>query len=122
MQTAPSPSSSGLFGVLRVVVGIGGALLLGLGLALLVIGVPVIPMIVAGLVGVVAAIAERTRYRSQAAERASAPPGPGGGEPEAALEPRFRPTTEVFVDPTTRGVLRVCRDPACGERRYRSEG
>lgn len=121
MQTTPAPSSSGLFGVLRIVVGIGGALLLGLGLALLVIGVPSIPMIVAGLVGVIAAVAERTRYRSQAAERASASPGPGGGEP-AALEPRFRPTTEVFVDPTTRRVMRVWSDPASGERRYRAEG
>ncbi len=116
-----SPSSSPLFPVLRLLVGVGGAILLGLGLALLAIGVPQIPLIVLGAVGVVAAIWERTRYRSEAAEREAAAPGPGGGEPDTPLEPRFQPTDEVFVDPTTNRVMRVHLDTATGERRYRAE-
>ena len=117
-----SPSSSALFPVLRLLVGIGGAILLGLGLVLLLAGVPIIPLIGAGAVGVVAALWERTRYRSEAAERSSARPGPGGGEPDVALEPRFRRTEEVFIDPTSSRVMRVYVDPTSGERRYRAEG
>ena len=37
------------------------------------------------------------------------------------MEPRFRRTDEVFVDPTTRRRMRVWLDPANGERRYRAE-
>ena len=50
---------------------------------------------------VVVVAIERQRYRSDAAERTNAAAGPGGGEPAGALEPRFRPTAEVFIDPTT---------------------
>jgi hypothetical protein len=68
----------------------------------------------------VAVVLQRNRYRSGAAERAHAEPGPGGGEP-GVLEPRFVPTNEVFTDPTTRLVMRVFVDPRTGERRYRAE-
>jgi hypothetical protein len=34
------------------------------------------------------------------------------------VEPRFRPTPEVFVDPTTATRMRVLVDPRTGERRY----
>lgn len=115
------PSSSGLFPALRLVVGIGGAILLAVGVALTVVGVPMLAAIVLGAIGVVTAVWERTRYRSEAAERASAPPGPGGGEPAESLEPRFRATDERFVDPTSGRVMRVYADPASGERRYRAE-
>ena len=115
------PSSSGLFPALRLVVGVGGAILLASGVVLTVVGVPMIAPIVLGAIGVVTAIWERTRYRSEAAERASAPPGPGGGEPAAPLDPRFRATDERFVDPTSGRVMRVYADPASGERRYRAE-
>jgi hypothetical protein len=65
---------------------------------------------------------ERGRYRSAAAERTNAFVGPGGGEPAGTkLEPRFRPTGEAFIDPTTGVQLRVAVDPATGERRYLSE-
>lgn len=75
-----------------------------------------------GAVLVVGAVIERMRYRSAAAERGQAPPGPGGGEPvDAPLESRFRPTDERFVDPTTHHTMRVWLDPATGERRYRAE-
>jgi hypothetical protein len=66
---------------------------------------------------------ERQRYRSAAAEQSNLPAGPGGGEPEAlSLEPRFRPTSEVFIDPTSGRRMRVVVDPSNGERRYVAEG
>jgi hypothetical protein len=72
---------------------------------------------------VVVVAIERNRYRSDAAEQTNATPGPGGGEPsDGPLEPRFRPTAEVFIDPTTGRQMRVVVDPASGERRYVAEG
>jgi hypothetical protein len=71
---------------------------------------------------VVAVAAERQRYRSEAAERSNAQPGPGGGERTGEiLEPRFRTTAEAFVDPTTGHRMRVLVDPKTGERRYVAE-
>ena len=49
------------------------------------------------------------------------------GDPEmmeamdALLEPRFRPTDEVFIDPTSGRKMRVWLDPRSGERRYRAD-
>jgi hypothetical protein len=75
-----------------------------------------------GGVLVVAVAAERQRYRSAAAEHGGQPAGPGGGEtPGAPVEPRFRPTAEVFLDPTSGHRMRVLVDPATGERRYVAE-
>ena len=72
---------------------------------------------------VIAVAIERTRYRSDAAEKVNAAPGPGGGEPnEGRLDPRFRMTSEVFIDPTSGHRMRVLVDPASGERRYVAEG
>lgn len=72
---------------------------------------------------VVVVAIERHRYRSDAAERSNAAIGPGGGEPtDAPLEPRFRPTAEVFMDPTSGRRMRVLIDPSNGERRYVAEG
>jgi hypothetical protein len=65
---------------------------------------------------------ERSRYRSETAERSNASPGPGGGEPAGALEARFRATSEMFIDPTSGHRMRVLVDPATGERRYVAEG
>jgi hypothetical protein len=76
-----------------------------------------------GALFVVAVAIERQRYRSEAAERSNGATGPGGGEPAgAALDPRFRPTTELFIDPTTGKRMRVLVDPKTGERRYLAEG
>lgn len=70
-----------------------------------------------------AGIYERRRYRNADAELAGDATGPGGGEPAGApLDARFRPTDEVFVDPTTGHKMRVLVDPRTGERRYRAEG
>jgi hypothetical protein len=74
-----------------------------------------------GGVAIVAVTLERSRYRSQAAERSSGDPGPGGGEPSAPTAP-FQATDELFVDPTSGKRLRVYLNPATGERRYHAEG
>ena len=77
----------------------------------------------AGAVLLVGAVIEPMRYRSLPADRAGHPPGPGGGEPvDVSLEPRFQPTAEVFVDPTTHVRMRVFVDARTGERRYVPEG
>jgi hypothetical protein len=84
-------------------------------------GVPALWLIVTGGTLIVAAVLERTRYRSEAAERANEPAGPGGGETPGVVETRFRPTDEVFVDPTTGRRMRVLLDARTGERRYVAE-
>jgi hypothetical protein len=76
--------------------------------------------ILIGAAILVAATLQRARYRSEQAEMTNAEPGPGGGEPDY-LEPRFLATTEVFVDPTTKRLMRAYVDPRTGERRYRAE-
>jgi hypothetical protein len=64
---------------------------------------------------------ERMRYHSAAAEPPAPATSPGGEAAGESLEPRFRPTPEVFVDPTSGTTMRVFIDPATGERRYRVE-
>ena len=66
-------------------------------------------------------VIERNRYRSEASDRSFDVTGPGGGEPDGTLDPRFRPTDEMFVDPTTRRRMRVYLDNRSGERRYVAE-
>lgn len=78
--------------------------------------------VLGGLALMVGALIERVRYRSEAADRDGAPAGRAGGEPsKATIEPRFRRTAEVFVDPTTQQPMRVWLDPVSGERRYLAE-
>jgi hypothetical protein len=105
-------------------------LVLGLGLVLTIVGLSLVgqqsgeglyPLVI-GLALIVAAVIERMRYRSGEAERNASAPGPGGGEPAGtSLDPRFRPTEERFVDPTTGVRMRVWLDPVVGERRYMAE-
>jgi len=100
-------------------------MLLGLGIIGTVSGATIIGLQVFGFGAflVVAVAIERTRYRSDAAEKSNDAPGPGGGEPdEGRLDPRFRVTSEVFIDPTSGHRMRVLVDPASGERRYVAEG
>ena len=101
-------------GVLMALVGLGAAGMGG--------GISGLWLTVMGVVLVVAALVERQRYRSEAADQPFEPIGPGGGEPSGAIDPRFRPTDELFVDPTTRHTMRVHVDPGTGERRYVAEG
>ena len=110
----------------------GGLVVLGLllmvgGIALIVVvpgggafaGLQLVAM---GAFLVVVVVIERQRYRSDQAERTNATPGPGGGEPAGSIDPRFRPTNEVFIDPTSGHRMRVVVDPTSGERRYVAEG
>ncbi len=101
-------------GILCAVAGLIGASVGG--------GISALWLTLTGVVLVVAALVERQRYRSEAADQPFEPTGPGGGEPSGALEPRFRPTDERFVDPTTSHTMRVHVDPKTGERRYVAEG
>jgi hypothetical protein len=107
----------GALGVLFVLGGIGLAAAAGPGGDL----AAALFLFVPGAFMIAAVVLERTRYRSLRAERTGDGAGPGGGEP-AAPEPRFRPTEERFVDPTTHVSIRVWVDPATGERRYVPEG
>jgi hypothetical protein len=75
-----------------------------------------------GLAFMIGTLIERVRYRSEAADRSGGPHGPGGGEPAGAtIEPRFRRSDEVFIDPTSSRTMRVWIDPGSGERRYVAE-
>jgi hypothetical protein len=111
--------------IIRFLLGaVGAALLIG-GVTLAVVGggsliLPTIWMIASGIVLVIVALIEVNRYRSEAAEKQRNTAGPGGGE-TGLPEPRFRPTDEVFVDPTTQRRMRVYADPTTGERRYVAE-
>ena len=108
-----------------LILGLGALLILG-GFAAIAVGGWVglwgLWLVVGGLVVVAAILLERRRYRSVAAEVGPEPPGPGGGEPlDEPLEPRFSPTTERFVDPTTGVTMVVWVDKASGDRRYRAD-
>ncbi len=114
-------------------VSIARGLIGGLGVVLVVVGflfVGAVPgggvfgflfLVVPGVILIVAALFERLRYRSLAADGLGETHGPGGGEPDVP-EARFRPTDERFVDPTTGARMRVFVDPRTGERRYLAEG
>jgi hypothetical protein len=77
--------------------------------------------ILIGAAAMILAVLQRSRYRSASAELRHDDPGPGGGE-DGYIEPRFLPTYEVFIDPTSGRRMRVFVDPRTGERRYRAEG
>jgi hypothetical protein len=111
--------------VTRFVIGaIGLSLIVG-GIAVGTMGgaaiVPAFWMVISGSILLIVAVIETMRYRSEAAEMTRGAPGPGGGE-SAPPESRFRPTDEVFVDPTTQVRMRVYADGRTGERRYVAEG
>jgi hypothetical protein len=105
---------------------VSGLLLMLAGLAVIIavpsVALPGLELVGFGAFLVVIVSIERHRYRSAAAEPRNAPPGPGGGEPRGTVEPRFRPTTEAFIDPTTGVTMRVVVDPTTGERRYVAQG
>ena len=113
-------------GAVRTVLVIVGILLMVGGIGFLISGLPGVPiglqMVALGAFLVVVLALEKSRYRSEAAERTNAVPGPGGGEPSGSVEPRFRATAEVFIDPTSGRRMRVLVDPTTGERRYVAEG
>jgi hypothetical protein len=112
-----------MYDVVRVLIAAVAVLMFIGGIALLpLIGFGAIQLVLFGGAGILAIVLERGRYRSEHAERSSAPAGPGGGEPDATLDARFLRTEEAFVDPTSGRHMRVWLDPRTGERRYRAEG
>lgn len=112
--------------IVRTALVVVGLLVMAGGL-LLIIGIPGggafagLQLVAFGAFLVIVVAIERHRYRSAAAERSNAAPGPGGGEPAGSVDPRFRATNEVFIDPTSGRRMRVVVDPANGERRYVAE-
>jgi hypothetical protein len=108
--------------MMRVVVGGAAVLCIVAGLAVIGLGGPYglsgLWLVVLGGAGLVAVAFERSRYRSEQAERDGQGPGIGGID-EGPVDPRFRPTNERFVDPTTHQRVRVWVDASTGERRYR---
>ena len=112
--------------IIRAALVVAGLLAMVLGLGIIVglpdVGVAGLQLVAFGAFLVVIVVIERHRYRSDHAERRNEPAGPGGGEPLGALESRFKPTSELFIDPTTGQRMRVVIDPANGERRYIAEG
>ena len=114
-------------GIVRAVIVFLGVIFMLGGTALItgqaVFGVPGLELVIIGGFLIFVVAIERQRYRSAAAEVSNAAPGPGGGEPRGeSVDPRFRPTTEQFIDPTTGTRMRVLVDPKTGERRYVAEG
>ena len=115
------------FGAARLLVlALGLAMVVG-GLAILAYAGPVGSITALCLIGIgiafmIGTLIERVRYRSEATDRSGEPHGPGGGEPTGApIEPRFRRSDEVFIDPTSSRTMRVWIDPGSGDRRYVAE-
>ncbi|HEY7827925.1 MAG TPA: hypothetical protein VIB99_06805 [Candidatus Limnocylindrales bacterium] len=105
----------GLFGVLIL---LGGLLTLGAGG----LGLLGVVTTISGALILLALLYERSRYRSVPADAANEPSGPGGGEPGGIAPAGFRPTSEVFVDPSSGQRMRVYSQAASGARRYVAEG
>ncbi len=114
-------------GVARVLVFLFGVTMLLVGIATIAFGgaAAFITGLWVGGIGIaciVGTLIERVRYRSDATDRAGLPTGKAGGEPAGTrLDPRFRRSDEVFVDPTSGHRMRVWLDPSNGERRYLTE-
>ena len=115
------------FGLARILVLAFGLTMALAGLVLIAVEGPALSITGLWLVGIgiafmIGTLIERVRYRSEATDRSGAPTGPGGGEPIGAqIEPRFRRSDEVFIDPTSNRTMRVWVDPGNGERRYVAE-
>jgi len=114
-------------GVARVIVLLFGVTMMLAGLATIAFGgaaafITGLWILGIGIACIVGTLIERVRYRSDATDRDGPPTGRAGGEPPGTrLEPRFRRSDEVFVDPTSGHRMRVWLDPANGERRYLTE-
>jgi hypothetical protein len=87
---------------IRVLVAIVAACFIAVGLLTIVLGQPLSGAwtLLLGLVGVVVVLYERRRY---------------GSDQAAGTESRFRPTEEVFLDPSTGQRMRVHVDPESGD-------
>ena len=113
--------STGLSTLLRGALGIAGTLAFLLGLLVIAAGGAGagVWLLVVGVVLILVALYEQTRYRSIA--EPSAAGGPSSPAPATPLPGRYQRTDEVFDDPTTGERMRVWFDPTTGERRYVAE-
>lgn len=104
--------STDLTQILRILLGVVGGVSFLLGVVLILAGGSAAAIgfwpVVIGLVLLIVALYERSRYRIS-------PPQ------DATDASRFRPTEEVFTDPTTGQLTRVWFDAQTGEREYRPE-
>jgi hypothetical protein len=104
--------STDLTQILRILLGLVGGVLFLLGVILILAGGPAAAVgfwpVVIGLVLLMVALYERSRYQIRPPQDAAGPS-------------RFRPTEEVFTDPTTGQLTRVWFDAQTGEREYRPE-
>jgi hypothetical protein len=115
-----------MLGTSRVILLVAGLAMVGGGVAIIASGEKGawfggIILIACSVPLFVGAAWERARYRAGRDGALSSPYGPGGVPRNEALDPRFRATSEVFIDPSTGARMRVYSDPATGERRYRAE-
>ena len=119
-----------MLGLARVFLVLVGVMLVALGLwtvaygnegdpGLVIVGILTISF---GVVFIGVLAFERMRYRSAATEIPTSVGSPGGEVSGEPLEPRFQPTSEVFIDPSSGKRMRVFADPASGERRYKIDG
>ena len=119
-----------MLGLARLFVIVIGVMLVALGIWIAIeenegeLGLVLLGLVTAfmGLVMIGVLAFERMRYHSAAAEVPRSVGPPGGEAPGTSIDARFRPTSEVFVDPTSGKTTRVYADPATGERRYQVEG
>ena len=127
--------STSLSGILRIVLGVlgaivflGGLLIAGQGGSL---AASAFWPIIVGVALMIIALYEQGRYRTEHPSGGGPGPsalgsrrddtGPGGGPGEAGPASRFERTEEVFTDPSSGQLTRVWYDPATGRREYRPE-
>ncbi len=94
-----------MLSAVRILVAILAAVFIAVGVLTILLGQPLsgVGTLIIGLIGAVVALYERRRYGTER------PPG---------VESRFRPTDEVFADPSSGKRMRVHIDPESGERQY----
>jgi uncharacterized protein (DUF58 family) len=97
-----------MLSAVRILVAIVAAILIAVGVLTIILGQPLSGgwMLILGVIGIVVALYERRRY---------------GSERPAGVDSRFRPTEEVFLDPSSGQRMRVHVDPRSGERLYVSD-
>jgi hypothetical protein len=115
-----------MLGTSRLLLVVGGLVMVAGGLAAIASGDPggVFGGVILAACAVplfIGAVWEHPRYRGRDNAGLTSPYGPGGVPRDESLDPRFRPTSEIFVDPSTGTRMRVYADPSTGERRYRPE-
>src|SRR5574337_890771 len=125
--------STSLSGILRIILGVfgaiaflGGLLIAGQGGSL---AASAFWPIIIGVALMIIALYEQGRYRAERPDGGApgsngggsrgAVGGAGGASGQATPAPRFERTEEVFTDPGSGQLTRVWYDPSTGRREYR---